>query len=95
MRHVQQRARGVPLHPHIFGLCQPRKRDESTRLCDLGLVLICPRGYPCGLMRCVQTVGSMVLGHTMCSEIGHTSDGIALHLDVRTEHLADQRLQSA
>lgn len=30
----------------------------------------------------------------MCGEVGDAPDGVALHLDVRGEHLADERLQS-
>ncbi len=35
------------------------------------------------------------LCHTMCGEIGDTSDGITLHLYVGTEHLAYERLEPA
>lgn len=30
----------------------------------------------------------------MCGEVGHTSHGIALHFDVRAEHLANERLKT-
>lgn len=33
-------------------------------------------------------------GFTMCGEIGDASDGVALDLDVRRQHLADEGLQS-
>ena len=40
MRHVQQRAGGVPLHTHVPGLGQTSERLQGPGACNLGLVIL-------------------------------------------------------
>lgn len=39
MRHIEESTCGVPLHPHVLRLCQPRKRSKSPGPSDLRLVV--------------------------------------------------------
>lgn len=59
MCHVQKGTSGIPLNPHVLGLGQPRKRAQSTRPCDLGLVI---------LMRC--QVGDAANGIALHLDVG-------------------------
>lgn len=40
MRHVQQRARGIPLNPHVPRFGEPRQGPEGAGAGNLGLVLL-------------------------------------------------------
>jgi hypothetical protein len=39
MCHVQESAGCIPLHSHVFRLCQPRQWSQSARLGNLCLVI--------------------------------------------------------
>ena len=65
-------------------------RVRGTRAPDLAiLVLLSSETYE------IWSVITQLKSRTMCSEVGHTSDGIALDLDVWAEHLANQGLETA
>lgn len=40
-------------------------------------------------------LGDLGLVLIVCGQVGYAPDSIALHFDVRAQHLTDQRLQSA
>lgn len=43
MGHIKECASGVPLHPHVVRASHSCQRDKSTRLGDLGLVVVMGR----------------------------------------------------
>jgi hypothetical protein len=103
MRHVEERAGGVALYPHVLGLCEPRERHERPRFGDLGLVLVCDAGQQSNAVKRKTADAQWRRGYpivssdvrTVSSKVGDAANGIALDLDVGAEHLPDKRLQPA
>ena len=81
--HVEECASCVALHPHVLRTCQPSEGDKRSGLGDLRLVVICSQFRALGPCTRHDT-------HTMSCEVSYASDGVALDLYIRAQHLSDE-----
>ena len=86
MGHVQQGTGCITLHPHVLRACQPSEGYKSTRLCDLGLIIVCIIVSP--HPRVTNELP------TMGRKVGDTAYCIALNLNIRTKHLANEGFET-
>jgi hypothetical protein len=87
MGHVQEGAGSISLNAHVLRTSEPGERDERAGLGDLCLVVVCATSAP---WACEERKA-----HTVRRKVCDAANGVTLDLDVRAEHLPDERLQTA